>query len=79
MKQTLAEVPRSTVQVAAIDLLPEDELRVKTMGLCVGRRVEVLQTGDPLIVDIAGAHVGVSRRLAMGIVISEPADKGEPL
>ena len=77
-RKTLAEVSlNSTVQVAAIDLPPEDEPRVKTMGLCIGRHAQLLQAGDPLIVAIAGAHVGMSRRLATGILKhARPSGRG---
>ena len=56
-------------QVTKFDLLPEDEARLKNMGICVGRRIEILQVGDPLIVKVSGASVGVSRRLAHGIEV----------
>jgi Fe2+ transport system protein FeoA len=44
-------------------------LRLMAMGLCVGREVEVIRQGNPLIVRLLGARVGVSERLAQNVVI----------
>lgn len=47
--------------------------RLKAMGLCVGREVEVVRDGNPLIIRFLGARVGVSDRLAQEIVIEHHA------
>jgi Fe2+ transport system protein FeoA len=66
----LAWLPRgASARIIKIDLPTEDELRVKTLGICVGRPVEMVQDGDPLIVRVAGTNVGLARRLADGILI----------
>jgi Fe2+ transport system protein FeoA len=41
--------------------------RLKELGLCVGRRIEVLHRGDPMIVRIFGSRLGLSARLAARI------------
>lgn len=41
--------------------------RLMAMGLCEGREVEVVQKGNPLIVRLLGARIGVSVRLAAQI------------
>ena len=43
--------------------------RLMAMGLCVGRAVEVLRQGNPLVVRLLGARIGVSGRLAQSIVV----------
>lgn len=50
----------------------EDECgmaRLMAMGLCVGRQVEVVRQGNPLIVHLLGARVGISGRLARRILV----------
>ena len=60
---------RQVCCIAQFHLPAEDESRLKNMGLCVGRHVEVLQFGDPLIVKVSGTNVGIARRLATGIEV----------
>jgi Fe2+ transport system protein FeoA len=56
--------PRTTARIAAIAVDGDDAVRLKALGLCVGRRVELIQAGDPLIVRVLGVRVGLSSRLA---------------
>jgi Fe2+ transport system protein FeoA len=43
--------------------------RLMAMGLCVGREVEVVRQGNPLILRLLGARIGISSRLARHIVV----------
>jgi Fe2+ transport system protein FeoA len=43
--------------------------RLMAMGLCVGRKVEVVRQGHPLILGLLGARIGVSERLAHHIIV----------
>ena len=43
--------------------------RLKAMGLCKGREVEVIRHGNPLIVRLLGARVGISGRIAQRILV----------
>lgn len=43
--------------------------RLMAMGLCVGREVEVVRQGNPLIVRLLGARIGVSSRIAQHIFV----------
>ena len=43
--------------------------RLMAMGLCIGREVEVVRHGNPLIIRFLGARVGVSARLAQHILM----------
>ena len=42
----------------------EDTQRLKTLGVCTGRRVEIVRTGDPLILKIFGSRLGLAASLA---------------
>ena len=43
--------------------------RLMAMGLHVGREVEIVRHGNPLILRFLGARVGVSSRLAQHILV----------
>jgi Fe2+ transport system protein FeoA len=45
--------------------------RLMAMGLCVGREVEVVRQGNPLVLRFLGARVGLSRRIAERIVVEQ--------
>ena len=55
--------------VADVDLAGEDAIRLKALGICAGRRVEIIQPGDPLIVRVHGSHVGLAQRLAEHVLV----------
>lgn len=59
--------PATVARVADMQVFSEDATRLKAMGICVGRQVQMMQTGDPLILRVLGARVGLSARLAAGI------------
>lgn len=56
--------PRTCAIVRHIETESEDIQRLKMLGICVGRRVEVVKPGDPLIVRVFGARLGMSASLA---------------
>jgi len=71
----MASIPISTVRldrlppgmcavVRRIESEDEDIQRLKTLGICVGRRVELVKAGDPLIVRVFGSRLGLSAELA---------------
>jgi len=43
--------------------------RLMAMGLCTGREVEVVRQGNPLILRVLGARIGVSERVARQVVM----------
>lgn len=61
----LAELPRGA-EARIVDVVAshEDAVRLKSLGLCQGRTVQLVADGDPLIVRVQGTRVGLSRRLA---------------
>jgi len=56
--------PRVCAVVRSVEMDDEDTHRLKTLGVCVGRRVELVRAGNPLILKIFGSRLGVSAELA---------------
>ena len=56
--------PRQCAVVRRIETDSDEIQRLKTLGICVGRRLEVVRSGDPLIVRIFGSRLGLSASLA---------------
>jgi Fe2+ transport system protein FeoA len=56
--------PRVCAVVREVATDDEDTHRLKTLGVCVGRRVELVRAGNPLILKIFGSRLGVSAELA---------------
>jgi Fe2+ transport system protein FeoA len=56
--------PRVCAVVRSIATDDEDTQRLKTLGVCVGRRVELVRTGNPLILKIFGSRLGIAAELA---------------
>jgi len=56
--------PRVCAVVRSVETDDEDTNRLKTLGVCVGRRVELVRAGNPLILKIFGSRLGLSSELA---------------
>lgn len=56
--------PKQCAVVRRIETDGDDVQRLKALGICVGRRLEVVRSGDPLIVRVFGSRVGLSAALA---------------
>jgi len=56
--------PRQCAVVRRIETDGDDVERLKTLGICVGRRLEVVRTGDPIVVRVFGSRLGLSASLA---------------
>jgi Fe2+ transport system protein FeoA len=56
----------SCCRIVAVEGEKESE-RLKSMGLCIGRTLEVVKAGDPLVVKVYGTRIGLSARLAMQV------------
>lgn len=63
--------------VAGLPAAGGDTERLQAMGLCVGRRVELVQAGSPAIVRLVGARVGISAQLAESILVQTAPPRGE--
>ncbi|MDE3066064.1 MAG: ferrous iron transport protein A [Verrucomicrobiota bacterium] len=80
-EQRLDELPPGTCAVVRrIDTESEGVQRLKALGICLGRRVEVLKTGDPLIVKVFGSRIGLSASLAAQVWLERcrPGDCQDP-
>lgn len=56
-----------------VEAADDDMRRLMTLGICVGRRLELVQRGDPMILRVFGSRLGVSRRLAERVQV-QPCD-----
>ena len=66
----LSQVPTDCpFRIVRVDAEVADAGRLKSLGICVGRRVELLRTGDPLIVRVVGSSLGISSRLAAAVQV----------
>jgi len=61
--------PRVCAVVRSVETDDEDTLRLKTLGVCVGRRLELVRVGDPLILKIFGSRLGLSAELAQRVQV----------
>jgi len=56
--------PRVCGIVRDIETDDEEIQRLKTLGVCSGRRVELVRAGDPLILKVFNSRLGLSAELA---------------
>lgn len=61
---SLVSLPRGCCAVVDEVEGREDLERLKALGICIGRTVEVVKCGDPLILKVYGTRIGLSARLA---------------
>lgn len=59
----------TTAIVCGIETDEVDAARIKRMGLCEGRQIHLVKSGDPMILRVVGTRVGISARLASGICV----------
>jgi Fe2+ transport system protein FeoA len=66
--------PHVCAVVRSIETEDEEMQRLKTLGICVGRRLEVVQSGDPFVVRVFGSCLGISASLGERVLmeICEP-------
>lgn len=62
--------------ICHIDGDHEDIERLKTMGVCLGRRLHMVKSGDPMIVSVMGTRLGIAARLARHVFLR--LDDGRP-
>ena len=60
---------RTCAVVRSVSTDDEDTHRLKTLGVCVGRRVELVRAGNPLILKIFGSRLGLSAELAARVQV----------
>ena len=70
----LSELPAGAyARVAYVSAHSDDLRRLQALGVCVGRRIQLVKTGDPLIISVVGARVGLSTRLAAEVRVTPVA------
>lgn len=50
--------------------------QLMAMGVCEGRKIELVQQGDPLIIRVLGSRLGVSARLARRVHVQTCDSEG---
>lgn len=61
--------PMELATVIVLDASQEDVTRLKQLGICSGRRIQLVKAGDPLILRVLGSRIGLSRRLAQFVIV----------
>ncbi|QDV46225.1 FeoA domain protein [Stieleria neptunia] len=69
---TLAEIQPGRYVCREIHAAGQDAVRLKRLGVCQGRMIELVGRGDPMILKIGASRVGLSRQLAK-VVLVDPA------
>ena len=54
----------------SVECVGDAMVRLKRLGICGERTVEVIQPGDPMVLKVVGSRLGVSRRLAESVIVS---------
>ena len=79
MPETLVRLgelpPKVCAVVRRIETEDDTMERLKALGICAGRQVELVKRGDPLIVRVYGSRLGISERLANRVLV-EPCASG---
>ena len=55
--------------ICHIDGDHEDIERLKTMVVCLGRRLQMVRSGDPMIVSVMGTRLGIASRLSRHVFL----------
>ena len=68
---TLLELRRgATGRVARVLGESVETARLKALGVCEGRTIEVLRTGDAWVLRVLGSRIGISRELAASVLLT---------
>ncbi len=52
-----------------LDLPESDDQRLRTLGICPGRRVWMVRKGDPMILKVMGTRLGLAEELAKRVTV----------
>ncbi len=61
--------------VRSVEIDGADGVRLKVLGICAGRRVMLVQRGDPLVLRVLGSRIGISARLAEHVLVEPCAEE----
>ena len=68
---SLAQAQPGRYRCENVHATGQNAVRLKRLGICQGRMVELLGQGDPMILRIGDSRIGLSRQLA-DLVTVEP-------
>jgi Fe2+ transport system protein FeoA len=75
----LRGLPRGAhVRIVRVDADCDDAARLKALGVCVGRRLHVIKSGDPMIIRVIGARIGLAAGLAAAVWVDSPLSAQHP-
>jgi Fe2+ transport system protein FeoA len=66
---TLADSRRGRYRCVSVEASGQNAVRLKRLGVCEGRCIELVGRGDPMILRIGESRVGLSRQLAALVVV----------
>lgn len=66
---TLADAAPGFYRCDQVCASGQNAVRLKRLGICEGRTVELVGQGDPMVVRIGGSRVGLSRQLAKLVTV----------
>lgn len=72
---SLASVPAGSYRCERIDAVGQDAIRLKRLGICTGRLIELIGRGDPMVLQIGNSRVGLSRQLAETVKLTPTDDR----
>jgi Fe2+ transport system protein FeoA len=67
---SLAGLRSGEARVVRMEADGDDAARLMALGICVGRRIQIVRAGDPMIVRVVATRVGFSARLAAGVFVA---------
>lgn len=65
----LAQFRGGDCEIARLELPEACEIRLKSLGLFAGQRVQLTRSGNPMIVKAAGGKIAVAGEIAKGIFL----------
>lgn len=75
----LIDLPRGQCAVVhQVHLDENNDKRLRTLGICPGRRVWMVRRGDPMVVKVMGTRIGLAAELARGVTVEVGAETCEP-
>jgi len=55
--------------VVDLELAQGDDNRLRTLGICPGRRVWLIRKGDPMVVRVMNSRLGLAKQLAQQVTL----------
>ncbi len=74
---TLSEISTGSARCVSIEGEGAEVVRLKRLGICRGHCIRVLQAGDPMILEVIGTKIGISRELARRVIVEVVAGDGQ--